>query len=64
MVYIVLAGVVLVSLLAMAIVGLDAWVVPVIVIPIVAVYGLFDRRMRREEREHARPSEGSDVRHA
>ena len=64
MVYVVLAGVVVVSFLAMAVVGLEAWVVPVIVVPIVVVYGLYDRRLRRVEARNASPSEGSDVRPA
>jgi hypothetical protein len=64
MVYVVLAGVVVVSLLAIAIVGSDAWIVPVFVIPIVALYAMYDRALRARERRHASPSEGSDVRHA
>jgi hypothetical protein len=53
MAYAIIAGVVLVSLLAPLIIGFDdAWFVPLFILPFGALYAAFDRRMQKaEERE-------------
>ncbi len=50
--YALFATVVLASLVALALVGLQAWVVAAVAIPFAIAYLLFDRRMKaRQERE-------------
>ena len=51
MAYVIIGGVVLMSLLAPLFVGWDAWFVPLAVLPFAVLYALYDRELRqREER--------------
>jgi len=51
MAYVIIAGVVLIALLAPLFVGAEGWVVPLAVLPFALFYALFDRTLRqREER--------------
>jgi hypothetical protein len=51
MAYVIIAGVVLMSLLAPLFVGKEAWITPILVIPFAIFYALYDRTLRqREER--------------
>ncbi len=47
--YVIIGGVVLLSLLAPVFVGPDAWVTPFAVIPFAIVYALYDRMLARKE---------------
>jgi uncharacterized membrane protein len=47
--YVIIGGVVLLSLLAPLFVGGDAWVTPIAVIPFAIVYALYDRTLARKE---------------
>jgi hypothetical protein len=49
MAYVIIAGVVLMSLLAPLFVGTEGWVVPVAVIPFALFYAAYDRTLRRRE---------------
>jgi hypothetical protein len=51
MAYVIIGGVVLISLLAPLFVGSEGWVVPLAVVPFAIFYALYDRTLRaREER--------------
>ena len=51
MAYVIIGGVVLISLLAPLFVGAEGWVVPLAVLPFAIFYALYDRTLRaREER--------------
>ena len=50
MAYVIIGGVLLISLLAPLFIGGDAWVVPVAVLPFALMYGLYDRELLRRER--------------
>ncbi len=49
MAYLIIGGVVLLSLLAPVFVGWDAWIVPLAVLPFAALYALYDRQLARKE---------------
>ena len=49
MAYVIIGGVVLISLLAPLFVGADGWVVPIAVIPFALVYAAYDRTLRSRE---------------
>ena len=53
--YAIIAGVVLVALLAGFFIGWDdAWFVPLVVLPFVVMYALFDRRKRAATQQQER----------
>ena len=53
MAYVIIGGVMLVSLIIPAIIGFaDAWYVPLIVFALGVPYLLFDRRMRNRSEQH------------
>jgi hypothetical protein len=63
MVYTLMGGVAVVCLIAGFIVGWnDAWPAAAVVLPILALYAVWDRRARRREMREAQPTEGSDAR--
>ncbi len=49
MAYVIIGGVVLLSLLAPLFVGADAIVVPFAVLPFAAIYALYDRQLAKRE---------------
>ena len=49
MAYVIIGGVVLMSLLAPLFVGAEAWVTPIAVIPFAIFYALYDRTLRQRE---------------
>jgi uncharacterized membrane protein YoaK (UPF0700 family) len=57
--YTLIVGVVIVSFIAMLIVGFDAWFVPLVVVPFAVLYLLFDRRMRDRTRGEGDASHGA-----
>ena len=50
MAYVIIGGVVAISLLAPLFAGGDAWIVPVAVLPFALLYALYDRELLRRER--------------
>ena len=50
--YVIIVGVLLVSLLAPLFLGADLWFVPLVVLPFAVIYLIADRRMARREERH------------
>jgi len=47
--YALIAGVVVASIVAVALLGVQAWVAPAFTLPLALLYLVFDRRMKRRE---------------
>ena len=62
--YFVMAGAVLVALGAAVVGGGEYWIIPVLIVPIVAIYAVVDRRMKAREGRGERLAAEPDARNA